>query len=534
MILSPRPHPLTALARVALVLALALPACVRAEKPLVYCSDASPEGFDPALWDTVSTSNVNSQMFQGLLAFRRGGTELVPLLATDWDVSADARVFTFHLRRGVHFHTTPYFRPTRDFDADDVLFTFGRFLDPDLPFNRAFPTTFVYPENLGLAKTIEGLDRLDDHTVRFRLKEPNVTFLSDFAMSFAAIHSAEYAAQLLRDGRAAEINNYPVGTGPYRFRSYAKDDVVRMEANPDYWGPKQRTQALIFSIAREPNVRIQKLLANECQVSASLRDIDLRALDGRPHVVVLKKLGLNISYLSFNMGKAPTSNRDVREALDIAVDRKAIFRTLFPRGDAVEAVSAFPPTIVGFDSTLRNDFDPARARQLLARAGYPNGLDIDLWALPVARPTNPNGQLMAQIIQQDWARIGVRAHIKTYEWGEYLKRANRGEHDVYMSGWSGENGDADDFLTPNLSCAANRSGVKFCNKEFDALIDAARATTDTARRVALYHQAQQIFKHERPWIPIAHATIYMAIRDDVHGFVMTPNGAVDFEDVYRQ
>ena len=532
----PRPRrPLFCLlAQLTAAIFLVAPLQAHADKPLVYCSDASPEGFDPALWDSVSTNNVTSQMFQGLVAFKRGTTAIVPLLATDWTISDDARVFTFHLRTGVHFHTTRYFKPTRDMNVDDVLFTFGRFIDERHPFNLAFPATFVYPQNLGLAKAIEGIDRVDDHTVRFRLRDPNVTFLTYFAMSFASVNSAEYAAQLLQQGRTSDINNYPVGTGPYRFRSYAKDDVVRMEANPDYWGVKQRTESLIFSIAREPNVRVQKLLANECQVSAPLRDIDLRALDGRPHVVVLKKLGLNISYLSFNMGRAPTNNRDVREALDIAVDRKAIFHTLFPRGDAVEAVSAFPPTIAGFDSSLHNDFDPQRARQLLARAGYPDGLDLDLWALPVARPTNPNGQLMAQIIQQDWARIGVRAHIKTYEWGEYLKRANHGEHDVYMSGWSGENGDADDFLTPNLSCAANSSGVKFCNAEFDSLIDAARSTPDQARRVELYHRAQQIFKRERPWIPIAHATIYIAIRDDVQGFVMTPNGAVEFEDVYRQ
>src|SRR5262249_34651747 len=139
-----------------------------------------------------------------------------------------------------------------------------------------------------------------------------------------------------------------------------------------------------------------------------------------------------------------------------------------------------------------NEYNPARAKALLAQAGFPDGMEIDLWALPVARPTIPNGQLMAQLIQQDWAKIGVKANIKTYEWGEYLKRANRGEHSVYMSGWSGETGDADEFLTPNLSCAANSSGVKFCNKDFEKLIDEARGTTDTARRLALYVQAQEI------------------------------------------
>lgn len=510
---------------------LAVPAL--AAKPLVFCADASPEGFDPGLWDSSTTNNANRQMFQGLLAFKRGSTELVPKLATAWQMSPDAKTLTLTLRRGVQFHKVAGFTPSRAMNADDVLFTFGRFLNPEHPFNKAFPATFVYPQNMGLAQMVEGLDRVDDHTVRFRLKQANASFASNLAMVWASIHSAEYGAQLLKQGRANQINNQPVGTGPYRFKSYAKDDVLRMEPHPEYWGNKQ-AGALVFSISREANVRVQKLLAGECQVAAALRDVDLAALDGKPDITVMKTQALNISYLSFNLKKAPTDQREVREALDIAIDRNAIFKALFPRGDALQAVSAFPPSIPGYNSKLKNEYNPARARELLAKAGHAKGLELDLWALPVARPTNPNGQLMAQLIQQDWAKIGVKANIKTYEWGEYLKRANQGEHSVYMSGWSGETGDADEFLTPNLSCAANQSGIKFCNKEFDALIDAARATPDAKKRQAAYEKAQEIFKRERPWITMAHSAIYMPVRRDVSGFIMAPNGSVDFENVQRK
>ncbi|MET0208366.1 MAG: ABC transporter substrate-binding protein [Burkholderiaceae bacterium] len=532
--------PLRVLLSAALALSLlAGPTAPRAQpavaKPLIYCTDASPEGFDPGLWDSASTNNVNNQMFQGLVRFERGGTALQPALATAWTISPDAREFTFQLRPGVRFHTRPWFTPTRTFNADDVLFTFGRFLDRDHPFNKAFPANFIYPQNLGLAQAIAKVEKLDDMAVRFTLHKPNVTFLSYFAMAFAGIQSAEYGAQLLREGKASQINRLPIGTGPYRFRSYAKDDVVRMEAHPDYWGGPQRTQKLIFTISREAPVRVQKLLAGECQISSPLRDIDVAALDGRQDRIRLEKIqALNISYLSFNLRKAPTNTRLVREALDISVDRDAIFRALFPRGDAMQAVNPFPPAIPGYNRTLRNSFDPDRARELLRQAGYPDGLDIDLWALPVTRPTNPNGQLMAQLIQQDWARIGVRTQIRTYEWGEYLKRATAGEHTVYMSGWSGESGDADDFLTPNLSCATNKSGVKFCNQDFEALIDAARATPDQARRIALYEQAQVIFKRERPWITMAHSTVYIPTSRDLRGFRMQPNGGVVFENVYRE
>ena len=171
-------------------------------RPLVYCADASPEGFDPSLWDSASTSNVTSQIFNGLVGFERGTTRLRPELASAWQIAPDARTFTFTLRRGVKFHATPYFTPTREFNADDVIFTFARMTDPQHPFHRAFPATYVYAQSLGLAQMIEGIDRVDDHRVRFRLKTSNVTFLTYFAMSFAGVHSAEYAQQLLQAGRA--------------------------------------------------------------------------------------------------------------------------------------------------------------------------------------------------------------------------------------------------------------------------------------------------------------------------------------------
>ena len=515
----------------ALVLA---PAGAAAAKPLVYCADASPEGFDPALWDSSSTSNVTTQVFRGLVGFRRGSGELVPELATSWVVGKDARTFTFTLRQGVSFHTTPYFTPTRTFNADDVMFTFTRLVDARMAFNLAFPATFVYPQSLGLTAMIAGIDRLGDHEVRFRLHRPNVNFLSYFAGSFAAVHSAQYAGQLLAQGRASAINNQPVGTGPYRFKSYRKDDVLRLQAHPGYWRGTQATAALVYAISREPNVRVQKVVRGECHVAAPIRDVDITALSGHPQVDVMKIQALNISYLAFNLKQPPLDRREVREALDIAVDRDALFKVLFPRGDALQAVSAFPPAVPGFNKTLKNEFDPERARRLLAAAGLAGGFEVDLWALPISRPTNPSGQLMAQLIQADWARLGVKARIKTYEWGEYLKRANNGEHHVYMSGWSSDIAAADEFLTPNLTCAASRDGIKFCNQEFDALVDGARAEVDETRRLAMIEQAQLIFKRERPWITMAHSSVYIPVRKDVVGFVMAPNGSVDFEGVHRK
>lgn len=514
----------------ALLASLSLP-CL-ATRSLVFCAETAPEGFDPALWDSASTYNVTRQIFQGLVAFKRGGTDVVPSLASKWELSPDGLSYTFHLRKGVSFQTTDYFKPGRQFNADDVIFTVKRWVDPEAPFNRAFKSQLLGPANSGLAQSVQQIEKLDPYTVRIRLKERNATFLTFLAMGFAGMQSAEYADQLMQQHRPSDINQFPVGTGPYQFKSYAKDSAVRFVANPSYWGRPQQTRSLIFAIVTDPQVRIQKLKGNECQLAAAVREADLDGLQADPALKISSTGAMNISYLAFNLKRPQLANRDVRTALDIAIDRDALFKAMFPKGGAIQAINPFPPAVWGWNGRNRNEYNPARARQLLAKAGYSKGFDIVLWALPVQRPTNPNGKLMAQMIQQDWAKIGVKATIQSYEWGEYLRRAGQGEHDVYMSGVTSDSGDPDDFLSTSLSCAVSKQGQRFCNSDFDQLLLKARQTSDRKQRAVFYMQAQEIFKRERPWITIAHSRIYIPMRKNVQGFVMNPNGSFAFEDVY--
>ncbi|MEN2427844.1 ABC transporter substrate-binding protein [Chromobacterium vaccinii] len=523
---------LSSLLPLAALLAAALPAPVLAAKPLVFCAEASPEGFDPAMWDSATTYNIAKPVFQGLVEFKRGGVALRPGLAESWSVSDDGLLYTFRLRRGVKFHQTDYFTPSRDFSADDAVFTINRWIRPDLPFNQAFKTPLTGPDGYGLSKLIESVRKVDEHTLQIRLKERNAPFLTFFAMGFAGIQSAEYADQLLKAGKPQQINLLPIGTGPYRFKSYAKDAIIRYEANPQYWGKPQKTRSLVFAIVADPQVRIQKLKAGECQVAAAVRESDLDALSGDKNVKIAATGASNISYLAYNLKRPQFAKREVRVALDIAINRDALFKALFPKGGATQAVNPFPPSTWSWNPKTRNEYDPAKAKALLAQAGYPNGFTVNLWALPVQRPTNPNGKLMAQMIQQDWARIGVKANIQSYEWGEYLKRAGAGEHDVYMSGLTSNSGDPDDFLWNSLSCSVSKGGQRFCNAEFERLLQLGRQTTGQKQRTPYYLKAQEIFKRERPWITIAHSRIYIPLRANVQGFIMNPNGSFDFEDVW--
>ena len=260
-------------------------------KTLVYCSEGSPAGFDPAQYTTGTDFTANTfTVYNRLVEFERGSTKVEGGLAEKWDVSPDGLTYTFHLRHGVKFQTTSFFKPTRDFNADDVLFTFNRMLDPDQPFRKAYPVSFPYFSDLGLAKNISKIEALDPYTVRFTLKQVDAPHLQQIAMPFAPILSAQYTDQLLKAGKASDINLFPVGTGPFIFRSYTKDDTIRFDGNPDYWKPGVvRVSKLIFAITVDPAVRLQKLKRGECQVMAYPRPADIPAVKADPSLA--KKVG---------------------------------------------------------------------------------------------------------------------------------------------------------------------------------------------------------------------------------------------------
>ncbi|MEJ8796466.1 ABC transporter substrate-binding protein [Trinickia caryophylli] len=504
-------------------------------KTLVYCSDASPAGFDTAQYTTsVENSAAGYTVYDRLLEFEHGGTRVEPGLAESWDISPDGKRYTFHLRRGVKFQTTAYFTPTREFDADDVMLTFERMLDPDNALRKAYPVSFPYVVDLGLDKNIAKIEKLDPYTVRFTLKAVDAPFLSELAMPFTSVLSAEYAEQLMTAGKAADLNRYPVGTGPFVFRGYTKDASIRFDGNRDYWKPGVvRLAKLIFEITPDAGVREEKLRRNECQVMTYPRPADVAALKADSRLQVPSQVGFNLGYLAYNTTRKPLDNVDVRRALDMAIDKQAIVEMVY-QGAAQVASHPMPPTQWSYDPTVKDaPRDIAQAKRLLEKAGLKDGFELTLWAMPVQRAYNPNARLMAEMIQADWAKIGVKARIVSYEWGEYVKRARAGEHDAALLGWTGDNGDPDNWLGVLLGCASVKGGnfAKWCYKPFDDLIVKARETTAPAERAALYMRAQRIFAEQRPFTPIAHSVVYQPMRKEVTGFKIDPFGPTQFWNV---
>ena len=510
---------------------------------LVFCSEGSPAGFDPGQYTTGTDFDASAEtIFNRLSQFERGGTKVEPGLATSWDVSPDNLTWTFHLRDGVKFHTTPYFKPTRDFNADDVLFTFNRMLDKDMPFRKAYPTEFPYFTDMGMDKNIAKVEKIDDKTVKFTLNSVDAAFIQNMAMHFASIQSAEYADKLLKEGKPADINQKPIGTGPFVFKSYQKDSNIRYTGNKDYWKPEDvKIDNLIFAITTDPSVRVQKLKKNECQVTLFPRPADLKALSEDPNLKMPHQAGFNLGYIAYNvMDKIkgsnepnPMSQLKVRQALDMSVNKQQIIDSVY-QGAGQLAVGAMPPTQWSYDTSIKDaPFDPEKAKQLLKEAGVKEGTEIVLWAMPVQRPYNPNAKLMAEMLQSDWGKVGLKVKIVSYEWGEYIKRTKNGEHDISLIGWTGDNGDPDNWLGTLYNCDAigGNNYSMWCNKEYDALVKNAKIITDRDQRTVLYKQAQQLLKQQVPITPIAHSTVNQPLSAKVQGFAVSPFGRNAFSGV---
>jgi dipeptide transport system substrate-binding protein len=505
-------------------------------KTLVYCSEGSPENFTPALNTTGTSFDAARPVYDKLTHFVRGSTEVQPGLAESWTVSPDGRVFTFKLRKGVKFHSgVNGFTPTRELNADDVLFSFERQWKAEHPYAKVSGGKYDYFADMGLAQDLESLEKLDPYTVRMTLKRANVTMIANLAMDFAAIHSAEYADFLARSNRKEQFDQVPVGTGPFSFVAYQKDAVIRYKANPAYWGAeKALVDGLVYAITPDPTARYSKLKAGECHFAVAPRPADLPEMQKDPKLQVISKPGLNIAYWAFNNQKPPFDKKDVRLAFNMAIDKAAIMRDVY-LGAGQAAKNLIPPTMWAYDDKIKPiPYDPAKARELLAKAGVKTPLEIDLWYMPVQRPYNPNSKRIAEMMQADLAKVGVNARLVTFEWGEYRKRMQQGEHMTGMLGWNGDNGDPDNFFFLH-GCDAARAGgqnlAKWCNKEFDDRLEKARATPDHKTRLKLYQEMQAIEAADVPDMKLAHSVVYEVMRKEVTGYKQSPFFSHEFTGV---
>ena len=497
------------------------------EKTFVNCVSRSPQFFSPALaMDGISYNASSQQVYNRLVEFKRGSTEIEPALAERWDISEDGLTYTFHLRKGVKFHSNKEFTPSREFNADDVVFSFNRQLDPNHPYHNVSKATYPYFKAMKFPALLKSVEKVDDQTVKFTLNKRDATFLSSLGMDFTSIYSAEYADAMLKAGKPETVDTTPIGTGPFAFTGYVLDQASRYVAHKEYWKGKADFDRLIFEIVPDATTRYAKLQAGQCDLMDFPNATDIEKMKKDPKIQLLSNPGLNIAYIAFNNEKAPFDNVKVRQALNLAVDKKAIIDVVY-QGAGVAANSPLPPTIWGYNANLPpSEYNIEKAKQLLAEAGYPNGFETELWVQPVVRASNPNPRRMSEIIQADWEKIGVKAKLVTYEWGDYLKRAKAGELTAGTFGWSGDNGDPDNFLSPlfGASNIGNSNYARFNSPELEAMLEKALGLTDKNERAKIYEQAQVLLREQAPWIDVAHSINFAPVSKRVQDYKQSPFG----------
>ncbi|HQU67193.1 MAG TPA: ABC transporter substrate-binding protein, partial [Albidovulum sp.] len=425
------------------------------------------------------------------------------------------------------------FTPTRDFNADDVIFSFERQWKEDNPYFKVSGGTWEYFNGMSMADLLKSIEKVDDYTVKFVLNRPEAPFIANIAMDFASIQSKEYADALVAAGTPELLNQEPIGTGPFQFVAYQKDAVIRYKANADYWRGKAAIDDLVFAITPDASVRYQKLKANECQVMPYPNPADIEAMKADADITMLEQEGLNVGYLAYNTKQAPFDKPEVRKALNMAIDKNAIIDVVF-QGSGKAAKNPIPPTMWSYNDAVVDDpYDPEAAKKMLEDAGVKD-LSMKIWAMPVQRPYNPNARRMAELMQADFEKVGVKVEIVSYEWGEYLERSKAEDRDgAVLLGWTGDNGDPDNFLAVLLGCdgVGGSNRAQWCYQPFEDLIQKAKVTSDMAERTKLYEEAQVVFKEQAPWATIAHSVVFMPVRKEVTGYKVHPLGSHIFYGV---
>ncbi len=504
-------------------------------KNFIYCSEGSPSAFNPQIvTDGTSVNATANTIYNRLVEFDAGTTNIVPALATSWDISKNKLVYTFTLRKGVQFQTTKYFTPSRDMNATDVIFSIDRQRIKSHPYHAVSGGNYEYFDGMEMGKIIKNVVAIDPYKVQITLSKPEAPFLANMAMSFMSILSAEYADKLAKENKKQEIDQLPVGTGAFIYQSYLKDNSIKFLANEKYWGKKGNIEKLIFAITPDANVRYQKLKIGECQFVTEPSPADIADMKKNSSLTVLEAPGLNIGYLAFNVSKKPFDNINVRKAINHALNKESYINAIY-MGSATVAKNPIPPTIWSYNESVKDyEYSVDLAKSFLKKAGLPNGFESEIWTLPVSRPYNPNGKKMGELMQADLAKVGIKIKLQTFDWPTYLKKSKTGEHQMIQFGWTGDNGDPDNFLNTLLGCGAIAAGSNYshwCDKMFNKLVTDAKATPDVAKRTALYRTAQKIFKEQAPWVTLAHSTSYRVMSKNIKGYKIDPLGQDIFTKV---
>jgi ABC-type transport system substrate-binding protein len=469
---------------------------------LTFAAGADPDSLDPQNTQSNPGEQVNRMMYENLVRFNTK-MQIEPALAESWTQSADGLIWTFKLRQGVRFHDgTP-------FDAKAVKYFFDRVLGDEKPFKASLYTPFV-----------QAAQAMDDHTVRVTLKQPFAAFLFRLAHSAGGIVSPAAHQKWGKD-----LTLHPVGTGPFKFVEWVKGDRVVLERSDTYRGGRPLLDRVVVKTVREDSARVLMLEAGDADLILNIPPEDIPRLRKDPRFAIDSIPTARALYVVINVKKKPFDDVRVRQALNLAVNREAIVKSLF-QGNA-EAISGIvAPLQNGFAKLPGYAFDPKKAKELLAQAGVP-ALKVKLWS--------PKGRYvkdfeLAQAVQQDLAAVGVEAALSTMEWGAYLSATKTApeqtDRELFLLGWSPSTGEAQWGIFPllhssQLAPKGDNRGF-FASKALDDAMDKATTATSDAARLGALREAQQIIIKDAPAIFLISPNMIVGASKKVHGVVNLP------------
>lgn len=479
---------------------------------LVFGRGGDSVSLDPGIVTDGESFKVTQNLFETLLNFGEDDTTIHPGLAKEWSISEDGLTYTFQLQEGVKFHDGT------DFNAEAVVKNVNRW-------KGGKEDDFYYFNSMFKAEgqdIIADVKAEGDYTVVFTLSRQQAPFLKNLAMSPFGI-----ASPTAFEAAGDKFGDEPVGTGPFKFVDWKRNDSITIEKFADYWQEGlPKLDKVIFRSIPDNSARLNDLVAGNIDLADGINPSDGATIESNAALQLIERPSMNIGYLGLTSTRKPFDNKLVRQAVNYAIDKQAIVDAFF-EGRAEVAKNPMPPSISGYNDDIEAyPYDPEKAKALLAEAGY-DGAPIELWAMPVPRPYMPDGAKVAEVIQKNLEDVGMPAKIVTYEWATYLDKAKNGEADAFMLGWTGDNGDADNFIYTLLDedNIGSNNYTYFKNDEMHKLLIQAQSETDENVRNELYKQAQVIIHEEAPWVPLAHSTPLLGAKAEVKGFKAHPTGS---------
>ncbi|AVT58499.1 peptide transport system permease SapA [Pectobacterium versatile] len=503
----------------------------------VYCVNDVLNTFNPQMARSgVTIDTLAAQLYDRLLDVDPYTYRLMPELAQRWEVLDNGSTYRFYLRRDVPFQHTAWFSPTRNMNADDVIFSFQRMLDEKHPYHDVNGGEYPYFDSLQFADSVQSIRKLGEYSIEIRLNSPDASFLWHLATHYAPILSAEYAQRLTKEDKKELLDREPVGTGPYLLNEYRNGQYIRLTRNSDYWRGLPRMRQVVVDLGSGGTGRLSKLLTGECDVLAYPAASQLTILRNDPRLRLSLRPGMNVAYLAFNVRKPPLDDRRVREAIALAINNDRLMQSIY-YGTAETAASILPRASWAYDNESQiTEYNPQKARQILQELGLTN-LNLRLWVPSASQSYNPSPLKTAELIQADLAQIGVTVTIIPVEGRFQEARLMELSHDLTLAGWATDSNDPDSFFRPLLSCAAIRSQSNYahwCDPTFDEVLQNALSSQQLSKRIDYYQQAQRILAEQLPVLPLASSLRLLAYRYDMKGLVLSPFGNASFAGVFRE